>query len=362
MATLHITPADVVGAAGKENIKIHIEPAIKTAFLNDEKTMVFGRSFDLPGSGTITINDIVPTEQLYLNPLYRITITEEGTTIYTATFYKEDFDESLSECLRNVLSGSENAVRKPETGPQGKPGRDGIDGRDGRDGEDGKDGDTGADGTYWFNGSGAPQNVEHARNRDLYFDRDTADVYLYNGTAWTKIANQQGKQGVQGRYYVDIYQNAATLPTAPVGAMINADTGVVSLPQNSDWTVDLRPVADGENVYITRAVVDESVHSGDFAPEWSAVFEAGGVGPIGPVGPAGPIGPVGPAGDPATVKVDNETIEKDVDGIISVKNEGITTEKVKDKGITRAKFSDDALSPEQEQLAAVAESDSRLER
>ena len=254
MATLNINLQDISGVkTGFQNVKVRVEPTIKTATLDGMGTVIYGKFYDVSSeTGTLSI-DIFPTEELYLNPLYRITVTQSGSQVYSQTFYKGTGTETLAECLQNPLSGAEDAVRKPDTGPKG---------------EKGDRGETGA----------------------------------------------RGEQGVQGRYYIDIYQNSETIPGAPVGATINAETGVVTLPQGTEWTVDLTNTEPGENTYITRAVVDRAVHSGDFTPQWSAVFEAGGTGPAGADGQKGDKGDTGATGAPGADGADGRDGSDGADG------------------------------------------------
>ena len=77
-------------------------------------------------------------------------------------------------------------------GDRGVQGEEGIPGRDGLHGEDGKDG---RQGSYWFNGVGAP-NETVGDQKDFYLDVVSGDIFeKINEINWERIGNLRGADG-----------------------------------------------------------------------------------------------------------------------------------------------------------------------
>ena len=79
-------------------------------------------------------------------------------------------------------------------GPQGEKGETGEQGPAGPQGEPGQDGTNGKDGSMWYNGEGAPSELEGV-NGDYYLDSLTGDVYNKQSDTWSKVANIKGPAG-----------------------------------------------------------------------------------------------------------------------------------------------------------------------
>lgn len=79
-------------------------------------------------------------------------------------------------------------------GPQGEKGDTGEQGPAGPQGETGQDGTDGKDGSMWYNGEGAPSELEGVNN-DYYLDSLTGDVYNKQSDTWSKVANIKGPAG-----------------------------------------------------------------------------------------------------------------------------------------------------------------------
>ena len=108
----------------------------------------------------------------------------------------------------------------------------------------------------------------------------------------------EGPAGPQGQYNVQIFGEASATspPSAPVGGLVNADTGQVTPPsdtlneiQGSAWAAAPFDLADSTNnvLWISQFTVNPAVQSGLVVPTWSTPFEGGASGPPGPAGTVG---------------------------------------------------------------------------
>ena len=105
----------------------------------------------------------------------------------------------------------------------------------------------------------------------------------------------QGIQGFQGRYFIRIFQTAASQPATPSGGQYNIDTGVLSSP--AGWATSPTDPPTGQNIYYSDAEIDPARHTGVFTPTWSVAIEASSErGPKGDKGDKGDTGDRGPAG------------------------------------------------------------------
>ena len=170
-------------------------------------------------------------------------------------------------------------------GPAGARGIQGTPGADGPAGAAGNDGARGAPGSMGTQGS---QGEAGDDGRDGAAGLDGAD-------------GASGAQGVQGIFIIQVYRNAANIPSTPTGGSYNLVTGVLTAPSN--WTVDLDPVPGNQARFISQATINPALQMGTITPTWSDPFSGGGVGPQGPIGPQGDtgsqgaIGSQGPQGD-----------------------------------------------------------------
>ena len=203
-------------------------------------------------------------------------------------------------------------------GVQGNPGAAGQPGAQGNPGADGADGDNGwspefavvSDGerrvlqvSDWQGGEGTkPTTGQYVGPTGLVdAAADAVDVRGAAGaTGQTGPAGMTGMtgprgdagadgatgaQGPQGIFTLQIFQNAASVPTTPTGGSYVIATNTLTPP--TDWTATPTTAGAGELTYISEYIVNPASQSGTITPTWSAPFQAGATGPVGPAWPDG---------------------------------------------------------------------------
>ena len=141
--------------------------------------------------------------------------------------------------------------------------------------------------------------LELARTNDQNFAVDSASMSLGHATWWQlsqiKPDPTRGPQGFDGGYELNIYQAAATPPTAATGGSFDP-ANVANNTAPTGWSFDI-PTYDTDtlNLYAQRAFYQPG-DGAAYTPTWSAVFEAGGHGTAGPRGLPGAPGQGVPAG------------------------------------------------------------------
>lgn len=148
-------------------------------------------------------------------------------------------------------------------------------------GPEGPKGDTGAQGPAGPTGPAGTVTV--GTTTQLHPDSD-ANVFN-TGTASAAVLNFQIPQGVQGNYYVKLYQRAATQPAVPTGSWVpGGNRGTYSDTDGWELTVP----SGTDQLWEVEAIFDPFSATQIPASEWSSVFQGGAEGPTGPIGPQGP--------------------------------------------------------------------------
>ena len=117
--------------------------------------------------------------------------------------------------------------------------------------------------------------------RPTAFQTYTGDAgSAYSAAAWLNrtdaVQGTPGGTGAQGRYTISIHLNsaAAPLPATPVGGSFNIGTGrltLTGLPAGTS-VLPAQP-GQGENVYVSEAVINPKVQTGAVVPVWSPWVE-----------------------------------------------------------------------------------------
>ena len=105
-----------------------------------------------------------------------------------------------------------------------------------------------------------------------------------------------GPAGVQGSYYVKLYQRATTSPDVPDSEWVPGTDSTRGTYNGSDgWQITVPSGTDQlwEVEGFFNPATETQIDEGD----WSAVFQAGAEGPAGPAGATGPAGAQGPQGE-----------------------------------------------------------------
>ena len=100
------------------------------------------------------------------------------------------------------------------------------------------------------------------------------------GITFRDYVGNNGPQGPQGRFEIEIFQRSTTAPATPTGGTYNLDTATQTPP--TGWFVD--PPVGVDTLYEARADINPATQSGDVIPTWGIPFVAGSVGTTGPRG------------------------------------------------------------------------------
>lgn len=170
-----------------------------------------------------------------------------------------------------------------------------VAGKDGAQGPTGPAGPQGVRGSTWQNGTSAPTSTSGFLKNDKYLNTSNGDVYNYTGTAWQRVMNIRGPQGIQG-------PQGNVGPAGPQGiqgpkgdkgdpgpAFVIAGTlaNEGQLPDPSTLADNIAYLVGSDNDYDLYVQLQDS-------DTWQNVGKVEGVqGPTGPTGPQGPQGPQG---------------------------------------------------------------------